>query len=102
MVIKASVATQIDALVADLASTRAMIRDSAVARLTLLGGRAVDRLITFAAADMPPAARAAALRTLEAIGDPRMIDAALRLIGDRDAVVAASGVSAVRAFVRSR
>ena len=83
MVIKASSAKQIDALVADLASSRAITREAATARLTVFGGRAVDRLMAFARSDAPPAARAAALRTFEAIGDPHGLDTALHFIDDR-------------------
>src|ERR1019366_1178406 len=102
MVIKASSAGQIDALVADLASSSAIKREAAVARLTVFGRRAVDRLIALATSDASSAARAAALRTLEAIGDPHSLDAALAFVNDPDPGLALAGVSAVRGFVRSR
>ena len=44
VVIKASSHTQIDALIRDLASAREVTRDAAVARLTVIGARAIDRL----------------------------------------------------------
>ena len=102
MVIKLSSAKHVDALVADLASSSPIARESAAARLMVLGGRAVHRLAAFAKSDAVPAARAAALRTLEAIGDPRGLDTALLFIDDADPTLALAGVSAVRGFVRSR
>jgi hypothetical protein len=39
-----SSAREIDALVADLSADRSVIRDAAVARLIVLGARAVDKL----------------------------------------------------------
>ena len=42
MVIKASTGRQVDALIADLASPSAITRDGAVARLTVIGERAVQ------------------------------------------------------------
>src|SRR5205823_3704029 len=48
VVIKASSGKAIDALVADLASDAAVKRDAAVARLTVIGARAVERLIALA------------------------------------------------------
>ena len=48
MPIRASSSKQIDALIGDLSATSAVTRETAVARLTLLGARAVERLITAA------------------------------------------------------
>lgn len=100
MPIKASSFRQINALVADLGSDRAATREAAVARLTLLGARAVDRLLQLLDSDASPHARAVALRTLEAIADPRALDRVLDAIDARDAAVAAAAVSAARIFLR--
>ncbi|HTK76446.1 MAG TPA: hypothetical protein VL371_14370, partial [Gemmataceae bacterium] len=43
MVIKSSSSRQIDTLMADLMSERQVVREGAVARLTVIGGRAVER-----------------------------------------------------------
>ena len=94
VVIRASSHQQIDALIRDLASSRDVARDAAVARLTVIGARAIERLTTLAgdvAAASP--ARAAALRALEAIGDPRAIDAGLRAAEDTDEGIAAAGIA---------
>ena len=48
MVIKASSRTQIEALIADLGSERAVARESAVTGLTLIGGRALERVMALA------------------------------------------------------
>jgi HEAT repeat protein len=97
--IKASSSKQIDALVADLGAAGAVTRESAVARLTVMGARAVERLIAVAASAGDVAARAAAWRTLEAIGDQRALEPALEALADLgldpSLGVAAAGVAGV-------
>jgi hypothetical protein len=100
--IKPSSARQIDALVADLGADRAVTRDTAVARLTMIGARAVERLMAVAQSAAPGAARAAALGALEAIGDPRARDAILRAVDDRDPAVAVAAIGAARGYLRGR
>lgn len=100
VVIKASSARQIDALIADLGSDRAVTREAAVARLTVIGARAVERLVTLAASDATAPARTAALRALEAIGDARGRGAILRAIDDGDPAVAVAAITAARADLR--
>jgi hypothetical protein len=78
-------------------------RDAAVARLTVIGARAVERLSTLAGDPAgAPAARVAALRALEAIGDPRAIDAGLQAAGDADEGVAGAGIAVARALLQTR
>lgn len=100
MAIKASSAHQIDALAADLIAGGSVQREVAVARLTVLGARAVERVIAIAESDAPAAARAAAFRTLEGIANPRALDAALRAIASQDAGVASAAIGAARVFIR--
>jgi hypothetical protein len=100
VVIRASSARQIEALLADLAATSDVIREAAVARLTLIGGRAVERLIALADSPASIAARAAAFRTLEATADPRALEPALRAVGDADPEVAAAAIGVARRFLR--
>ena len=74
-----------------------------MARLTVIGSRAVERVIAVAREDgETAAARAAAWRALEAIGDPRALDPALHALAsstiDTNVGAAAAGVS--RVFVR--
>ena len=99
--IKASSSRQIDALVTDLASADAVKREAAIARLTVLGARAVERVATLAASTAAGAARSAAFRTLEGIGDPRGFEPALHALADADQGVAIAAIAVVRLFVRS-
>lgn len=85
---------------AQLASDSALTRESAIARLTVIGARAVDRLVDYARSHAPAAGRAGALRALEQIGDPRALAAALPLTGDADVDVALAAIAAAGAFVR--
>jgi HEAT repeat protein len=100
--IRASSSKQIDALIADLRGGTAVTREAAVARLTIIGARGVERLVEFAESPADAAARAAAFRTLEAIADPRALGPALRALDhagiDPAVAIAAAGVA--RAFVR--
>jgi HEAT repeat protein len=99
LAIKASFSKQIDALIADLGAVSPATQEAAVARLTVAGTRAVERLIAAAASGNDVAARAAAWRTLEAIGDERAREPALQALADLDLdqtlAVAAAGVARV-------
>jgi hypothetical protein len=82
LAIKASSSKQIDALIADLGAGSAVTRETAVARLTLLGARATDRLIAAAQGGASPDGQAAAWRALEGIGDARALEPALAALAD--------------------
>jgi hypothetical protein len=91
----------IDNLISDLSSGRATARESAVARLIVIGARAVERLIGVAAdGGAAPAARISALHALEAIADRRALAPALDVIADQDPDVAAAAVGVARVFLR--
>jgi len=96
MVVRSSSARQIDTLIADLRSAGSIEREAAVARLILIGERAVERLIPVLA-DGETAAAAAALAALEAIADPRALEPILAAIDRGD--VAAAAVQAARPFL---
>jgi hypothetical protein len=98
--VRASSATQIDTLIADLAGVSDVKRDAAVARLSVIGARAVERLVDLGQSGSSPLARVAAFRALEAIGDVRGLEAALRAAADRDAGVATAAVGVARVFIR--
>ena len=100
MVIRASSSRQIDALIADLESGDPLRRDAAVARLILLGSRAVQRLASLATSRSSGAARTAAFRALEAIDDPRALSPALQAVADADPSVASAAIAVVRTFLR--
>lgn len=98
--IRTSSATQIDALVGALVAANAVTREAAIARLTVIGPRAIDRLVALAASTASPVARVAAFAVLEAIADPRALDPALRGLDDADAAVAAAAVAVTGVFLR--
>jgi HEAT repeat protein len=90
-----SAAGTVTSLIADLSSERPVVRETALARLTVIGARAVVHLIALATdAGAPAGSRVAALRALEAIGDIRAIEAAKQLLdaSDKSVGVAAAGI----------
>lgn len=100
MVIKASSSREVDALASDLASPSASKRDGAIARLAVIGARAVGRLLDVATdRSGAPVARAAAFRTLEAIADSRALAPALAATADPDPGVAVAAVGVARVFL---
>jgi len=84
----------IDRLIADLQSSDSIRRDAAVARLRILGNRALPRLIDLVAAHESGAVRALALDALEGLDDVRAIDVAFDALrdGNIEVVIAALGV----------
>jgi hypothetical protein len=91
MPIRRSSAPEVHTLMKALSSADDVARESAIARLAVIGGRAVDRL----AAAYPTAAREtrmAILRALEGIGDPRALPVAREALreGGEVAIAAAS------------
>lgn len=102
MVIKASSSKEVNALVADLAAESPVRRDSAIARLTIIGGRAIERLLALAAnAAASSAARVAAFRALEGIADPRSIATILGALNADEHSVAIAACGTARAFLAS-
>jgi hypothetical protein len=92
----------IDSLLRDLRSDRAATRDAAVARLMVIGVRAVERLIALGSdRSAAPSARTAALRALEGIGESRALDSATRLLEDpgQDPDIAVAAAAVVRRFL---
>jgi hypothetical protein len=86
--------SDIDRLIADLQSSESVRRDAAVARLRILGSRALPRLIDLVASHDSPVVRALALDAIEGIDDVRVIDVAYDALrdGDIEVVIAALGV----------
>jgi hypothetical protein len=95
VVIRSSQSAQIERLVDDLRGPAAR-RDAAVARLRIIGSRAVERLAAMVAADSTPDVRAAALRALEGSDDDRALRAAAAASGDPDAGVARAAIGVLR------
>ncbi len=100
--IRTSSSKQIAALVAELSAPDETTREAAAARLTVMGARAVEPLVTLATSAAADATRAIALRTLESIADPRALAAALQVLERRGEApaVAAAAARIARVFVR--
>jgi HEAT repeat protein len=99
--IRPSSGKQIAQLVSDLSASSSVTRDTAVARLTVIGTRAVDQLIAIVRTPAATSTRLAALRTLEGIADPRALEIVLNVLNDPDDGVACAAVSAAQVFLRS-
>lgn len=100
MAIRASLSREITALVGDLASDRSMVRDAAVARLTVIGARAAVVLAGLAGdRKAPPAARLAALRVLEATAAPAGCELGLAQLDDPAEDIVRAAIAALRPHV---
>jgi hypothetical protein len=91
MVIKASAAGEIRQLISSLGSDDDVRREAAIARLAVIGRRAVDRLIAAYDSTGDRATRIAVLRALEPAGDGRMVPMARKALSEGgDLAVAAA------------
>lgn len=99
MTIRPSAAADVRALTAALGSSDDVARESAIARLAILGPRAVDR-ITAAYPEAARETRVAILRVLEAIADPRGAAVARQALGE-GGDVAVAATAALRALLDS-
>jgi HEAT repeat protein len=101
LVIKASTAREVDTLIADLRAAAPVTRETAIARLTVIGARAIARLQGLAEqAAESSTTRTAALHALEQIGDVRALAPMLTLADDTDTEVAAAAVTAAGSFLQ--
>lgn len=91
--------SEVDRLAAALLSDQPTRRDAAVARLRVIGGRAVSRLAAVVESPAPAAARVAALTALDGIEDPRAADVAVAVLGDADQDVVIAALGVLRNFV---
>ncbi len=99
MVIKASASAEIRQLVAALGEDDEVRREAAIARLSILGERATEKLVE-AYGRGGPAMKVAILRALEAVGDRRAIGIARRAIRE-ESDVAVAALSALRGLLNS-
>ena len=89
-------------LIAELESTDTLRRETAVARLSVIGGRAVTRLLALAGDDKAAVhARLAALRALEAIGDSRSYAVAKSLAEGADVRLAIAAIGVLGELAQS-
>ena len=98
MVIRSSAARDVDQLLKDLQGTSAVRREAALARLRVLGSRALARLERLLR-DGDEDARATAIRVLDGMEEPRVIDLALGALGDASEAVRTNAVLALRPWV---
>lgn len=99
MAIKPSAAADVRTLTAALASDDEVMRESAIARLAILGPRVVDRITAaYPAADRRT--RIAILRVLEAVADPRGVPRVRQALTEGGEVAAAAAL-ALRALLDS-
>ena len=99
MVIKASAAGEIRSLIAALTGPDDAQREAAIARLSIIGARAVDRLVA-AYATAGSDARVAILRALEPAADPRTLKIACDALW-KGPDLAAAAAGALRPLVTS-
>ena len=101
MSIKPSAASEIRTLVESLGAADGVKREAAIARLSVIGARAADRLIAvFDAADTTRATKAGILRVFEALGDARAISLTRRAWQD-GGEVAIAAAAALRPLLAS-
>jgi len=96
--IRPSAGGEIRQLIESLGGTDDTRREAAVARLAVIGPRAVEHLLQ----EFPTATgrvRAALLRALEAIGDPRALTTARAALQDGSAQVQTAAIGALRALL---
>jgi hypothetical protein len=100
MVIKASAASEIRHLIEALGSEDDVRREAAVARLSVLGARAVDRLVATYESSPSREMKVAILRALEVAGDQRTVAVAKNAIAE-GGEVAIAAVAALAAQLES-
>lgn len=86
-------------LITQLRDADPIRRDAAVAKLRIVGPRAIDALTEIARSTHPIETRCGALKALEGMDDPRAVEAALPLLTDPDARLAAAALGALRHWV---
>jgi HEAT repeat protein len=91
--------SDIDRLIADLHSPDSIRRDAAVARLRILGPRALPRVIEVISSNESAHVRAHALEALEGLDDVRVIDVAFGALGDGDVDVVIAALGVLRGWV---
>jgi HEAT repeat protein len=99
--IKRSSAQEVAALLRDLQAGDDDARETAVARLSVIGTRAVEGLVGVLSSAAPLTARLAALGALEAIGDARAIDPAFAALMGPDAALSVQAASVLRSALDS-
>jgi len=92
-------AGEIARLIADLRDGDTIARESASARLRVIGARALTHLESLALEDRSPSVRAAALAAIEGIDHPHTADIAIAALADPNADVRAAAVPVLRVWM---
>jgi hypothetical protein len=102
--IRKSAAAEIEQLIGDLCAGDQVARETAAARLAVIGPRAVPHLVAAVGLTESPAARAAILKILEGSPDRRSVDLAVEQLHDQhaDAKVRAAGIALLGAHLDQR
>jgi HEAT repeat protein len=102
VVIRRSSSGDVQPLIADLLSEEPgadVRRETAIARLRVIGPRAVSHLLTLLAAGSPAATRVAAFRALEGRRESRVAAPALAALDDPDAAVRTAALGVARGLL---
>ena len=99
MVIRSSSTRDVQPLIADLRHGDPVAREAAIARLRVLGNRAVPRLIALVREDAQPVARASALKALDGMSDERIAEVAIHALSDAEVGVRLAAVATLRGLV---
>jgi len=95
VVIKGSSSAEVTRLIADVLGGTEVAREAAIARLSIIGTRAVDRVLAALDGATPPAS-AALLTVLERVGDARALAPATAFLADADDRLATAAVGVLR------
>jgi hypothetical protein len=90
---------ELDQLIGDLSRGNATARDAAVARLRVIGARALAHLAPLIASSQPATARAAALAVLDGLDDARAVALAHSALQDPDTDVALAAIAVLRGWL---
>ena len=99
MAIRASASLEVRRLLGDLEGEDPVRRDAAVARLAVIGTRAVRQILEHLAATSVASARASLLMALESITDPRAVEPVLAAMTSEDAAVRVAAIRAARGLL---
>ena len=91
---------EVDRLIADLESSDPVRVDASVARLRVLGVRALPRLAKVIASSRAPAVRVCAISALEGLDDPAASEIALRALTEADADIVIAALRVLRGWVQ--
>ena len=101
MVIKRSSAREVAGLLGDLTTGADRAREAAIARLSVIGTRAVSGLLSLLESPASVDARVGALTALEAIGDPRATDQAFMALTGSEPLLRTPAASLLRRLLDS-